>query len=1083
MTVNQANIWSALARFDVGTVFIEELGWDHVRESPMMMTVDGIQTTLTSIAQKRGLRVIQCTMADGSLPDLAIRLKIDREVAKFSRERLLVFVDGAKTRQVWLWVKQEAGRRQPRSFVWHKTQTNDELVQRLSRLNIDLAEESALTIAEIAQRTKSAFDVEKVTKRFYDRFQKEHDTFLKAIEGMKEQDNLDWYTSLMLNRLMFLYFIQHKGFLNNDQQYLRAKLTQIRAGYGAGVSDFYDFYTKFLCVLFHDGLSKPTHDPDVQRLIGAVPYLNGGLFDVHELERLYPNIRIPDATFERLFDFFDSYQWHLDDRPDKADNEINPDVLGYIFEKYINQKQMGAYYTKEDITEYISKNTIIPAIFERAANSRASISSFAPDGWVWDILRHDPDHYFYDAVKHGVTLDIPAEIAAGIDDVSQRTGWNKPAPSQFGLPTETWREYIARRQRYEALKADVSTGKLNSTNDLITHNIDIVAFAHDVINMCDHAPTLRNIYHALETLSVLDPTCGSGAFLFAALNILEPLYERCLEQMETLLQTDIDTASRGTFNDVLDRVNDRRRHPNRAYFILKTIILQNLYGVDIMEEAVEICKLRLFLKLVAQAKTLREVEPLPDIDFNIRAGNTLVGYAKYADVAAMLDSKMDLTNSKATILQRAEATSTAYKAFRDAQTDYTVEPSDTAMRKAKLRAELEALNAELDQHLAHEYGVDTSKPTDLAAWHTSHKPLHWFVEFYAIIEDCGGFDVIIGNPPYVEYSKVKNDYTLRGYDTLSSGNLYAMTSERCLRISTSVGQIGLIVPISATGTDRTQTLQKLFHSLDRRWYSVFDVFPSRLFEGAAQRLSILLMKKKDKQKSLHITKYYRWYQQERDHLIHNINYAINDFEKIGWTPRISSILEISILNKVYQQKSLSLIVRKNGNNAIYVHRIINNFIKAVDFAPYFKDAWGNISTSDDFKRLYVDDNLRFIIISLLNSSLFFWYWRCHGDGFHCGYKDIGKFPFDPKFLSSDNQEKLSKLGRILSTDLNKNSDRRTRNQQSTGTVELQTFYVGKSKPIIDEIDRVLAQHYGFTDEELDFIINYDIKYRMGKSEE
>ena len=61
-----------------------------------------------------------------------------------------------------------------------------------------------------------------------------------------------------------------------------------------------------------------------------------------------------------MFDFFESYQWHLDERPLRADNEINPAVLGFIFEKYVNQKQMGAYYTQEDVTEYISKSRIIP---------------------------------------------------------------------------------------------------------------------------------------------------------------------------------------------------------------------------------------------------------------------------------------------------------------------------------------------------------------------------------------------------------------------------------------------------------------------------------------------------------------------------------------------------------------------------------------------------------------------------------------------------------------------------------------------------------------------------------------------------
>ena len=77
-------------------------------------------------------------------------------------------------------------------------------------------------------------------------------------------------------------------------------------------------------------------------------------------------IHIPDEAFAQIFNFFDAYQWHLDDRPLRNDNEINPDVLGYIFEKYINQKQMGAYYTKEDITGYISRNTVIPFLFDQA---------------------------------------------------------------------------------------------------------------------------------------------------------------------------------------------------------------------------------------------------------------------------------------------------------------------------------------------------------------------------------------------------------------------------------------------------------------------------------------------------------------------------------------------------------------------------------------------------------------------------------------------------------------------------------------------------------------------------------------------
>ena len=193
--------------------------------------------------------------------------------------------------------------------------------------------------------------------------------------------------------------------------------------------------------LFHEGLGQPEAQraPDLAALLGRVPFLNGGLFDVHDLERDNPDIAIPDAAFEQVFDFFDGYRWHLDERPYREDNEINPDVLGYIFEKYVNQKQMGAYYTKEDITGYISRNTVIPFLFD-AARKECPVA-FGQDGGVWRLLRDDPDRYIYPAVGHGITwnarrpedpvpldkpFDLPEDIAAGIRDVSKRGGWNAP---------------------------------------------------------------------------------------------------------------------------------------------------------------------------------------------------------------------------------------------------------------------------------------------------------------------------------------------------------------------------------------------------------------------------------------------------------------------------------------------------------------------------------------------------------------------------------------------------------------------------------------------------------------------------------
>ena len=174
-------------------------------------------------------------------------------------------------------------------------------------------------------------------------------------------------------------------------------------------------------------------------------------------------------------------------------------------------------------------------------------------------------------------------------------------------------------------------------------------------------------------------------------------------------------------------------------------------------------------------------------------------------------------------------------------------------------------------------------------------------------------------------------------------------------------------------------------------------------------------------------------------------------------------------------------INRNGTETVYVHRIVNNFVKAVTFPPYFKKADGTVTTSDDFKILRVQKSHADILVSLLNSSLFFWYWRAHGDGFHCGFRDIGFFPLSLHEVEEGTKSELAILSKELNTSLNENSEIRTRDQKATGLIYLQTFFVGKSKRCIDKVDSVLAVHFGLSAEELDFIQNFDIKYRLGAS--
>ena len=150
----------------------------------------------------------------------------------------------------------------------------------------------------------------------------------------------------------------------------------------------------------------------------------------------------------------------------------------------------------------------------------------------------------------------------------------------------------------------------------------------------------------------------------------------------------------------------------------------------------KICKLRLFLKLVAQVDSADQIEPLPDIDFNIRAGNTLVGYASLEKVSKSQQQTLGFgTTEVRRIEYEADLAERAFKQFRAQQ--ITQGGRTTHSDKEELRRRLERLLRN-STDLAGEYGVNLKRPEDLAAWKSTHRPFHWFVEFYGIVA-AGGF--------------------------------------------------------------------------------------------------------------------------------------------------------------------------------------------------------------------------------------------------------------------------------------------------------------------------------------------------------
>ena len=527
-------------QFRFRQLFVDDLGWDRpAQQQPYSVAVGDEVFSLDVVAHKRGVQMLHCRPdAQGRVPGYATRQRIERKVTTDAREHLIVFTDAAQTAQVWQWVARLPGKPvQDRELHFRQGDSAELLKQKLSRLRFTLDEEQLLTVLGVTERLEDAIPRDKVTKKFYAEFKKQRDAFEEFIEGIpKLNDDLHWYAAVLIDRLMFIWFLQEKQFLDGKKRYLQERL----AAHGAG-SPARSFYKTFLCPLFFRGFAQERTDDNRQQLaaeFGQVPYLNGGLFSQHELEERYGDaLDVADAALEKLFRFFDDWEWHLDDRPLKNDREINPDVLGYIFEKFVNQKQMGAYYTKEDITEYIGKNTVIPALLNKVRSKYPG----AFDALAWPLLQVEPDRYIYPAMLKGVDAAYPAEIDAGRDTEApdllvRRKGWNGKTPDAWALPTEIWRGTIARHDRTREVRALLATGEVREIGDLITYNLDIRRFAQDVVERCTDAALLREFWAVLAgrvprksgekfrpALSVLDPTCGSGAFLFAALNILKPL--------------------------------------------------------------------------------------------------------------------------------------------------------------------------------------------------------------------------------------------------------------------------------------------------------------------------------------------------------------------------------------------------------------------------------------------------------------------------------------------------------------------------------------------------------------------------------
>lgn len=324
------------------------------------------------------------------------------------------------------------------------------------------------------------------------------------------------------------------------------------------------------------------------------------------------------------------------------------------------------------------------------------------------------------------------------------------------------------------------------------------------------------------------------------------------------------------------------------------------------------------------------------------------------------------------------------------------------------------------------------------------------------------FDIIVGNPPYVEYGKYQKENKCKLENDF--GNIYADVLKNSIDMSNENSVLGYIIPLSYIATPRMNKIRRIIYEKSEKQFLLnFADRPDCLFTGVHQKLTIIIFRLGKMSKEIYSSNYKHWYKEERKKLLNGreIN-KVEKYDIMDCIPKIGNEMEESIYKKIYTEGESNLYDFQNSNgNELYINMRATFWIKAFAFNP----------GSNEYKKFKYNNEIYYFILCLLNSSLFWLYWTIISDCWHITTKELKHCALPKDIKDNKIYENLYK----------KLEEKLEKTKKYIGSKQTNYEYKHKlCKNIIDEIDECIGKAYKLTDREIRYCKNFALKYRISE---